>query len=50
MHFLPELKAVANFGYELAEDLCNTDANYLNGISGSGTIIPMKIHSSRDNK
>jgi iron complex outermembrane receptor protein len=44
MHFLPELKAVANFGYDLVVGLWNTDANYLNAVSGSGTIIPMKIH------
>jgi iron complex outermembrane receptor protein len=38
MHFLPELKAVANFGYDQlsGRGYGNTDANYLNGIKGSG--------------
>jgi iron complex outermembrane receptor protein len=37
MHFLPELKAVANFGYDelIGRSFGNTDADYLNG-PGSG--------------
>src|SRR3970282_2230622 len=38
MNFLPELKAVANFGYAQlsGRSYGNTDANYLNGGAGSG--------------
>jgi iron complex outermembrane receptor protein len=34
MHFLPELKAVANFGYDelIGRSFGNTDADYLNGL------------------
>jgi hypothetical protein len=43
--FLPELKAVANFGYDelIGRSFGNTDADYLNGLLGLGIITPMKI-------
>jgi iron complex outermembrane receptor protein len=44
MHFLPELKAVANFGYDelIGRSFGNTDADYLNGLLVC-IITPMKI-------
>ncbi|MFV8343433.1 SusC/RagA family TonB-linked outer membrane protein [Flavobacterium sp. XS2P39] len=38
MHFLPELKAVANLGYDQLKgrSFGNTEADFLNGLSGSG--------------
>jgi TonB-linked SusC/RagA family outer membrane protein len=52
MHFLPELKAVANFGYDQlsGRGYGNTDANYLNGIKGSGYNNSYENIESRDNK
>jgi iron complex outermembrane receptor protein len=52
MHFLPELKAVANFGYDelSGRSFGNTDANYLNGLSGSGYNNSYERTQSRSNK
>ncbi len=52
MHFLPELKAVANFGYDelSGRSFGNTDANYLNGLSGSGFNNSYERTQSRSNK
>lgn len=38
LHFLPELKAIANFGYDYlsGRSYGNTEADYLNGLDGSG--------------
>jgi iron complex outermembrane receptor protein len=51
MHFLPELKAVANFGYDelIGRSFGNTDADYLNGLLGLG-IITYENTGSRNNK
>jgi iron complex outermembrane receptor protein len=45
MHFLSELKAVANFGYDQlsGRSYGGTGANFLNGIKVQDTIIRMKI-------
>lgn len=52
MHFLPELKAVANFGYDQlsGRSYGNTDANYLNGVAGSGYNNTYENSGSRYNK
>jgi TonB-linked SusC/RagA family outer membrane protein len=52
MHFLPELKAVANFGYDQlsGRSYGNTDAKYLNGTPGSGFNNTYENTSTRDNK
>ena len=52
MHFLPELKAVANFGYDQlsGRSFGNTDANYLNGLPGSGYNNTYLRTQSRFNK
>ncbi|MFV8467335.1 SusC/RagA family TonB-linked outer membrane protein [Flavobacterium sp. LB1P62] len=52
MHFLPELKAVANFGYDQlsGRSYGNTDANYLNGLPGSGYNNSYENTGSRNNK
>jgi iron complex outermembrane receptor protein len=52
MHFLPELKAVANFGYDelSGRSYGNTAANYLNGVKGSGYNNTYERTSTRNNK
>jgi iron complex outermembrane receptor protein len=52
MHFLPELKAVANFGYDelSGRSYGGTAANYLNGINGSGFNNTYENTGSRFNK
>ena len=52
MHFLPELKAVANFGYDQMSGTGNggTNADYLNGLAGSGFNNTYKNTESRNNK
>ncbi|RKS99752.1 TonB-dependent receptor [Flavobacterium sp. 123] len=52
MHFLPELKAVANFGYDQMSGTGNggTNADYLNGLAGSGYNNTYKNTESRNNK
>ncbi len=52
MHFLPELKAVANFGYDQlsGRSFGTTDAKYLNGVSGSGYNNTYENTGSRFNK
>lgn len=52
MHFLPELKAVANFGYDQlnGKRFGDTDANYLNGLPGSGFNNTYEEFQTRDNK
>lgn len=52
MHFLPELKAVANFGYDQlsGRSYGNTDAEYLNGVPGSGFNNTYESTSTRNNK
>ncbi|MBQ0909865.1 TonB-dependent receptor [Flavobacterium sp. F-328] len=52
LHFLPELKAVANFGYDQlsGRSFGNTDANYLNGLPGSGYNNTYLRTQSRFNK
>ncbi|RTY96104.1 TonB-dependent receptor [Flavobacterium sp. GSN2] len=52
MHFLPELKAVANFGYDqlTGRSFGNTEANFLNGLSGSGFKNTYEKTQSRFNK
>jgi TonB-linked SusC/RagA family outer membrane protein len=52
MHFLPELKAVANFGYDelSGRSFGNTDADYLNGLPGSGYNNSYENTGSRNNK
>jgi iron complex outermembrane receptor protein len=52
MHFLPELKAVANFGYDelIGRSFGNTDADYLNGLPGSGYNNSYENTGSRNNK
>jgi iron complex outermembrane receptor protein len=51
MHFLPELKAVANFGYDelIGRSFGNTDADYL-GLPGSGYNNSYENTGSRNNK
>jgi iron complex outermembrane receptor protein len=52
MHFLPELKAVANFGYDEMSGTGkgNTAADYLNGLPGSGYNNTYSNTESRNNK
>ncbi|MEM0575995.1 SusC/RagA family TonB-linked outer membrane protein [Flavobacterium polysaccharolyticum] len=52
LHFLPELKAVANFGYDelSGRSFGDTDANYLNGLPGSGFKNSYLNFSKRNNK
>ncbi len=52
MHFLPELKAVANFGYDEMSGTGhgNTAADYLNGLPGSGYKNTYSNTESRNNK
>jgi TonB-linked SusC/RagA family outer membrane protein len=52
MHFLPELKAVANLGYDqlTGRSFGNTEANFLNGLSGSGFNNTYERTQSRFNK
>jgi iron complex outermembrane receptor protein len=52
MHFLPELKAVANFGYDQlsGRSFGNTAADYLNGLDGSGFNNTYERTQSRFNK
>ncbi len=52
MHFLPELKAVANFGYDQMSGKSSggTDADYLNGLKGSGYNNTYQATESRHNK
>ncbi|MFV8371395.1 SusC/RagA family TonB-linked outer membrane protein [Flavobacterium sp. LB2P74] len=52
MHFLPELKAVANLGYDqlTGRSFGNTGANFLNGLSGSGFNNSYERTQSRFNK
>lgn len=52
MHFLPELKAVANLGYDQMSGTGNggTNADYLNGLAGSGYNNTYKNTESRNNK
>jgi TonB-linked SusC/RagA family outer membrane protein len=52
MHFLPELKAVANFGYDQlsGRSYGSTDANYLNAVSGSGFNNTYENTEARNNK
>ena len=52
MHFLPELKAVANFGYDelSGRSFGNTAADYLNGVAGSGFKNTYVNTNSRFNK
>lgn len=52
MHFLPELKAVANFGYDQLTGTGSggTNADYLNGLKGSGYSNTYKNIESRKNK
>ena len=52
LHFLPELKAVANFGYDemSGRSWGNTAADYLNGLKGSGFNNSYLNTSKRNNK
>ncbi|MFV8392379.1 SusC/RagA family TonB-linked outer membrane protein [Flavobacterium sp. LB2P6] len=52
MHFIPELKAVANLGYDqlTGRSFGNTGANFLNGLSGSGFNNSYERTQSRFNK
>jgi TonB-linked SusC/RagA family outer membrane protein len=52
MHFLPELKAVANLGYDelSGRSYGNTDAKYLNGVAGSGYNNTYENTGTRSNK
>ena len=52
MHFLPELKAVANFGYDQLSGTGNggNNADYLNGLKGSGYNNTYRNTESRNNK
>ncbi|WP_367756801.1 SusC/RagA family TonB-linked outer membrane protein [Flavobacterium sp. WC2430] len=52
LHFFPDLKAVANFGYDqmTGTGYGNTAADYRNGFSGSGYNNTYKNLESRDNK
>jgi TonB-linked SusC/RagA family outer membrane protein len=52
MHFLPELKAVANFGYDQmsGRSYGNIAADYLNGVDGSGAKNTHNNTESKDNK
>jgi len=52
LHFLPELKAVANFGYDqlIGRAFGNTSLNYLNGVSGSGFNNTYERTNERNNK
>ncbi|MFV8336355.1 SusC/RagA family TonB-linked outer membrane protein [Flavobacterium sp. RSP29] len=52
LHFLPELKAVANFGYDelRGRSYGDTDAKYLNAVPGSGFNNTYENTNSRFNK
>ena len=52
MHFLPELKAVANFGYDQlsGRSYGGTSANFLNGLNGSGHNNTYENTGLRNNK
>ena len=52
LHFFPELKAVANFGYDQMDGrgYGNTAADYRNGFSGSGYSNTYENIEARDNK
>jgi len=52
MHFLPELKAVANFGYDRmqGQSYGNTALDYLDGVDGSGAGDTYRNEESRNNK
>lgn len=52
LHFLPELKAVANFGYDYlsGRSFGNTEADYLNGLNGSGFNNTYENTNKRHNK
>jgi TonB-linked SusC/RagA family outer membrane protein len=52
MHFLPELKATANFGYDQmsGRGYGGTDADYLNGLKGSGYNNTYENIEKRNNK
>lgn len=52
MHFMPELKAVANFGYDQLSGAGygNTNADYLGGVSGSGYNNTYRNTEDRNNK
>lgn len=52
MHFLPELKAVANFGYDKmsGNGYGNNDKDYLDGVDGSKAGDTYKNIESRNNK
>ncbi|MBG6109376.1 iron complex outermembrane receptor protein [Flavobacterium sp. CG_23.5] len=52
MHFLPELKAVANFGYDQlsGRSYGGTSANFLNGLQGSGHNNTYENTGLRNNK
>lgn len=52
LHFLPELKAVANFGYDYmsGRSFGNTEADYLNGVNGSGFNNTYENTEKRHNK
>jgi TonB-dependent starch-binding outer membrane protein SusC len=52
MHFLPELKAVANFGYDQmsGRGYGGTNADYLNGLKGSGYNNSYQNIEKRNNK
>lgn len=52
MHFLPELKAVANFGYDelTGRSYGGTSSNYLNGLPGSGYNNTYESTGTRSNK
>jgi iron complex outermembrane receptor protein len=52
MHFMPELKAVANFGYDQLSGVGYGDINadYLGGVSGSGFNNTYRNSENRNNK
>jgi len=52
MHFLPELKAVANLGYDqmTGTGYGNTEADFRDGLAGSGYNNTYRNLESRDNK
>jgi len=52
LHFLPELKAIANFGYDYLSGRAygNTEADYLNGLNGSGYNNTYEDLEKRNNK
>lgn len=52
LHFLPELKAIANFGYDYLSGRAygNTEADHLNGLPGSGYNNTYEDLEKRNNK